>query len=118
MSTLKADTIQSTSGGAATLTKQAGVKMYTKTSGTYTALSSDSLNAASLVDNATGDVKINFTNSFSSSDYSTVVSTDAAGAKICTYTLEATTSITYRVHSDAGADADNNVCGTATGDLA
>ena len=119
MSTLKADTIQSTSGGAATLTKQAGVKMYTKTSGTYTALSSDSLNAASLVDNATGDVTINFTNSFTTNNYSTVVSADATGSRVATYTSEATTSITYRVHSGNDAsDADNNVCSMVAGDLA
>jgi len=66
MSTLKADTIQNTSGGAVTLTKQEAVKMWTKhDSGTAIG----SFNQSSITDNATGDYTLNFTNSFSDTDY-------------------------------------------------
>ena len=118
MSTLKADTIQSTSGGAATLTKQAGVKMYAKTSGTYTAFGSDSLNADSLVDNGTGDVTINFTNSFSSTSYSTTSNADATGAVMTTYSSEAASSIDIRAHNSSGSDTGNNIALQIVGDLA
>jgi hypothetical protein len=52
MSTLKADTIQSTSGGAATLTKQEAAKARGQhAAGT---LQSGSLNHSSITDNGTG----------------------------------------------------------------
>jgi hypothetical protein len=66
MSTLKADTIQNTSGGAVTLTKQEAVKMWTRhNSGTAIG----SFNQSSITDNASGDYTLNFTNSFSDTDY-------------------------------------------------
>ena len=61
MSTLKADTIQSTSGGAATLTKQQAPKMWTRTNQSTAAIR-DSLNTSSITDNSTG----NFTNTSTS----------------------------------------------------
>ena len=61
MSTLKADTIQSTSGGAATLTKQQAPKMWTSTNQSTAAIR-DSLNTSSITDNSTG----NFTNTSTS----------------------------------------------------
>lgn len=63
MSTLKADTIQSTSGGAATLTKQSAAKVWSYLVGTGTAAVVDSFNISSMSDNGTGD----YTNSISSS---------------------------------------------------
>jgi len=66
MSTLKADTIQSTSGGAATLTKQEATKFWV----TYDAVSQatrGSLNQSSLTDETTGRFHSSFTNAFSSS---------------------------------------------------
>ena len=65
MSTLKADTIQSTSGGAATLTKQQAVKHFVN----YDApnqTSDSSFNQSSLTDYAAGEFKTFFTNSFNS----------------------------------------------------
>ncbi len=63
MSTLKADTIQSTSGGAATLTKQIAAKHYV----TYNAsqVVSDSFNNSSITDVGPGNHRFNFTNNFS-----------------------------------------------------
>ena len=70
MSTLKADTIQSTSGGAATLTKQSAAKAWVNFNGTGTIAARDSFNLSSLTDNGTGDISVNFSSSMSNDDYS------------------------------------------------
>jgi hypothetical protein len=57
MSTLKADTIQSTSGGAATLTKQHAAKAWVDYSGSGTSYNA-SFNASSATDNSTGDQQL------------------------------------------------------------
>jgi hypothetical protein len=65
MSTLKADTIQSTGGGAATLTKQQAAKHFVN----YDApnqTSDSSFNQSSVTDYAEGEFKSNFSSSFSS----------------------------------------------------
>ena len=67
MSTLKADTIQNTSGGAATLTKQQAAKAYINQDEGTSIIKS--FNVASLVDNATGDYIVNFTNNMSDVNY-------------------------------------------------
>ena len=63
MSTLKADTIQSTGGGAATLTKQIAAKHYI----TYndSQVVTNSFNNSSITDVGTGNHRYNFTNNFS-----------------------------------------------------
>ena len=69
MSTLKADTIQSTGGGAATLTKQSAAKAWFEyTSITSTAMT-NSFNCSATTDNGTGDTLLSFTNNMSSSAY-------------------------------------------------
>lgn len=65
MSTLKADTIQNTSGGAATLTKQEAVKHNMSYDAVSTTTRS-SLNQSSLTDSSTGKFKSNLTNNFAS----------------------------------------------------
>ena len=69
MSTLKADTIQSTGGGAATLTKQSAAKAWVNFNGTGTIASRDSTGISSLSDNGTGDYSVNFSNAFNSANY-------------------------------------------------
>ena len=64
MSTLKADTIQSTSGGATTLTKQSAAKVFCNLDGTGTVAIRKSLNVSSIADDGTGLYDVNFTNSF------------------------------------------------------
>ena len=65
MSTLKADTIQNTSGGAATLTDQAAAKGYLNYDGTAsTPTARDSLNHSSITDNASADHTVSHTNAF------------------------------------------------------
>ncbi len=69
MSTLKADTIQSTGGGAATLTKQSAAKAWVNFNGTGTIAARDSFNLSSLTDNGTGDHTANFINSMSNANF-------------------------------------------------
>ena len=68
MSTLKADTIQSTSGGAATLTKQQANKVWGSVQGSNAAFN-DSFNCSSLADNGTGDGTPSFTSAMSGANY-------------------------------------------------
>ena len=69
MSTLKADTIQSTSGGAATLTKQSAAKAWLNLNGTGTIAARDSYNIASTTDVGTGQYTPSFTTSFGNANY-------------------------------------------------
>ena len=67
MSTLKADTIQSTSGGAATLTKQQAAKHWVN----YDAVDQStrgSFNQSSLTDHGTGDFSSYYTNVIAASE--------------------------------------------------
>ena len=71
MSTLKADTIQSTSGGAATLTKQHAAKAWINFNQTSTQAIRDSYNISSITDAATGQTSpIAFSNSMSDANFS------------------------------------------------
>jgi len=71
MSTLKADTIQSTGGGAATLTKQHAAKVWVNFDGSASgATVRDSFNVTSTDDDGTGDYGVNFTSAMSNNDYS------------------------------------------------
>ena len=70
MSTLKADTIQSTSGGAATLTNQTAAKAWVNFNGyisTVTIRASN--NVASITDNGVGDYTANFTSAITDANY-------------------------------------------------
>ena len=68
MSTLKADTIQSTSGGAATLTKQTTIKAFCQAPADNASITS-SFNISTLTDVGTGNNQPNLTNSMSASDF-------------------------------------------------
>jgi hypothetical protein len=68
MSTLKADTIQSTGGGAATLTKQHANKVWASVQSSNGGFN-DSFNCSSLADNGTGDGTPSFTNAMSDANY-------------------------------------------------
>ena len=68
MSTLKADTIQSTSGGAATLTKQEAAKCYMRFNPELN-VTMGSFNVSSRSDDGTGLATISFTNSMGNDDY-------------------------------------------------
>ena len=71
MSTLKADTIQSTSGGASTLTAQQGVKAFAnQDNGTSL---NKSFNVSSLTDNSTGRYELALTNAFTDANFGQMV---------------------------------------------
>jgi hypothetical protein len=78
MSTLKADTIQSTSGGAATLTGQVAANTHIRANLTTPAITG-SFNVSSLVDNYTGSGKPQFTNNYAAADYTVVIGTGKSG---------------------------------------
>jgi len=68
MSVLKADTIQSTGGGAATLTKQMAARAWINVP-TGQASITASLNVSSLDDDGTGDGGVNLTSAMSDANY-------------------------------------------------
>jgi len=68
MSTLKADTLQSTSGGATTLTKQEATKAWANFQGDDATVD-DSFNHSGVVDTATGKATASYTNNMSNADY-------------------------------------------------
>ena len=65
MSTLKADTVQSTSGGAVTLTSQSAAKLVASCTLGGALNDASSLNVSSLADGGTGINTLNATNAFS-----------------------------------------------------
>ena len=69
MSTLKADTIQSTSGGAATLTKQSAAKAWFIFDQVNSNTLDKGFNISSITDRAGGCMYGNFTNNMDSIDY-------------------------------------------------
>ena len=70
MSTLKADTIQSTGGGAATLTKQSAAKAWVNFTQISTTTIRSSANISSLTDAGTGQSSpISFTSAMADADY-------------------------------------------------
>ena len=79
MSTLKADTIQSTGGGAATLTKQEANKMWVNYTGSDASVN-DSLNVSSTTDDATGKDTVSFSNAMGNANYSATMGCSRNGA--------------------------------------
>jgi hypothetical protein len=124
MSTLKADTIQSTSGGAATLTKQSAAKAFVDyTSDTTTAVNgSASLNVASLSDGGVGLTTTNMTNAMSEANYSVPTGTLGGlteGTKCFQNGAKTASSFSIYTTSGAGAAGDiGNTYATVHGDLA
>jgi hypothetical protein len=128
MSTLKADTIQSTGGGAVTLTKQAAAKvtfnMNLRSSTTMdiatNAISTECLNISSGTDAGTGLARGNLTNAMQNKQY---IWTEGTLAANNTHNLDvgvATTSlIPFQGHdADSGSDSDLIGCSAVFGDLA
>ena len=89
MSTLKADTIQSTGGGAATLTKQHAAKLWAAV--TAAGALSDSFNVSSHDDDGTGDGGVNFTSNMDgAATYSISMGVDDAGSSSPIYVVNLT----------------------------
>ena len=127
MSTLKADTIQSTSGGAATLTKQEAVKAhlgYNLNATTYldianNTINSESLNFSSVSDTGTGAPDCFFTSNMSSKQY-TFLSGCVGTNNVACIKIESTTSALEMQYSDADSSNANDTVGygAVLGDLA
>ena len=120
MSTLKADTIQSTGGGAATLTKQSAAKaFYTGDMNTSNTIVNDSLNAASVTDGGTGKFTFAITSAMSSVNHTITsnggtnfgdqigVNTDQAGFNRTTTQVRfsVTRSMSDSMHDPSALDA-------------
>ena len=125
MSTLKADTIQSTSGGAATLTKQNAAKAWihhNDGASTY-----GSFGSSSLTDNGTGDYSFTMSNAMSgATDYVASVASGGTGgaAGDDTYagigdSTPTTTVLKHYVRDSGGSRKDSEFTTVLiTGDLA
>ena len=122
MSTLKADTIQSTGGGAATLTKQHAAKVWCNQPNGTTI--NDSFNTSSVDDNGTGAYETNLTNSMSSNDYARNALGGTSGYRATIDTVSHTSNTassiyTYCARADTGAAIDvEDVSSLGHGDLA
>lgn len=128
MSTLHANTVETSSGGAVTLTQQNAAKAYVVQNGTGTPSAFASLNLSSITDDATGNYDHNWTNNFANVNYG-YVGTGHASAVSWLYSIYTgdpdatgyrTTSMTNIQHANTSAvlvDADITQY-VAHGDLA
>ncbi len=130
MSTLKADTIQNTSGGAATLTKQSAAKAWSSFTGTGTPSISDGLNGSSITDGGTGNYTFNMSNAMGNSTYGFLGYCRADGTSSTTnYALTSDVSDTktasafkgrtrYASSASSGVYDPPEICCEINGDLA
>ena len=117
MSVLKADTIQSTGGGAATLTKQQAAKAWWSSNDTTL---KDSFNIASLTDVSASTYGFNFTSSMNNDDYAFPAATINTTANDVILTVSvSTTRVTQKgITSNSGSAVDTQPSGAVLGDLA
>ncbi len=131
MSTLKADTIQSTSGGAATLTKQQAAKAWLNIDQTGTQAIRDSFNISSIADNGAGLTTVTVSSAFANNDYLATIAlrmqsgTSNTGSSGGVNTSDGSASITTTAHqlsyinTGSTGDADTPYGGSSIhGDLA
>jgi len=124
MSTLKADTIQSTGGGAATLTKQSAAKAWVGFNTITSTSIFQSQNVSSLTDNGTAYTTINFSSNLNSTGYSLTASAGTASFRVCLDTVGSNTDLTgscntYATRTDNGTGLDFDKGSAAIhGDLA
>ena len=114
MSVLKADTIQSTGGGAATLTKQSAAKAFCSWGHTNHTSGIETFNIASITDSGTGDNSPNLTSNMSvaeapaTSGGTTFYGTDVYSAGLGPVGSEHTTSSFRHVAARQGTGAQDN----------
>jgi hypothetical protein len=114
MSTLKADTIQSTGGGAATLTKQSAAKGWVNFDGSAGTISArGSLNVSGFTDHASGEYTITLSNAFDSTNNMAPVGsngnsvTDPANSFTSCVAVN-TTSTRHEIYSGSNTKGDRN----------
>ena len=130
MSTLKADTIQSTGGGAATLTKQSAAKLtyaFNQSATTYFGMStntgsSQAINVSGYTDRGTGLAQIAITSAFSNAQYIYNIGAIMTNNTVC---IDATSNVSTAsalevkyTDADTSNVADNLHYGSLHGDLA
>jgi len=124
MSTLKTDVVETSSGGATTLTKQSAAKSWSRVtySGGTPSLAGNGFNFSSIADTETGGWTVSFTNSMANTDYtvSGLVTNDRIGLLASDTSSAYTTSqkkMQIQDSRDAGQyDWDSTI--TTHGDLA
>ena len=120
MSTLKADTIQSTGGGAATLTKQQAMKAWVRYDQTVPSVT-DSFNESSVTDISTGVWSLQFTNNMSNGNYgwnNGLQDGRVDGVNVGTAPASGTIRYYQRVASSAAVNDGNYTLASIHGDLA
>ena len=129
MSTLKADTIQSTGGGAATLTKQSATKAYCLYDQNTANVFRGSFNFSSFSDTGTGKATVAFTTNITATDGSTyAVTTSLNRSRMLGIDLASSSSYSNALtsssmllsnYSDSGSLGDSTANSVAVhGDLA
>jgi len=119
MSTLKADTIQNTSGGAVTLTNQSAAKAWVRYSHVTFGINS-SFNTSSITDNATGDATVALTNAMSDTTFAVVTGIYALTSVDYNIGYVVASTSNYDLHASSGTSAVDtfNNTGSTLGDLA
>ena len=116
MSTIKVDTVQSTGGGAVTLTNQHAAKAWARSGGSAI---NESFNTSSFTDNGTGDYTISFSNAFNTSTFAGTTTGIGTAARSVNYSNALTTSIDLDAFaSTTGSRVDNATGFDIHGDLA
>ena len=127
MSTLKADTVQSTSGGAVTLTKQQASKAWINQDGTATdAAARDSFNISGVTDTGSGNYTNAFSNNMSSTNWTSQISanngtTDVSGAHDYGFAVVDRAAGSYRIDIENASNSQTDLSLVDTvvnGDLA
>jgi len=111
MSTFKVDTLQSTSGGVTTLTKQSAAKTWCRFDTDSSTSITGSFNVSSLTDASTGRTSINLTNAFDAVTYAVLLGNDDGEQVAFHRTGDGNTSsqvgaANYAQDSNAYADSD------------
>ena len=114
MSTIKVTTLQTSAGGAVTLTKQEATKQWISYDGVNNAIEG-SLNVTSVSDLATGEYNIVFTNAFSSAHDRCAVAT--AFNTINDGSTANSGPIRAGTNANIGTFTDSNITGLVTGSI-
>jgi hypothetical protein len=118
MSTVHCNTIQTSSGGPVTLTKQSAAKAWVQ--GTSAAVLSDSHNIASGTDNGTGDYTYAFTSNMGNANYG--ITTGVLYASLSTFDSAETATGSFNIRCftrfDSLTASDNPNASAVHGDLA
>ena len=115
MSTLKADTVQSTSGGAVTLTKQQASKAWINQDGTATdAAARDSFNISGVTDTGSGNYTNAFSNNMSSTNWTSQISanngtTDVSSAHDYGFAVVDRATSSYRIDIENASNSNTDL---------